>query len=243
MKNFLLTGTLAILLSGCSVGPPSAQPGSAPTPAVSSGRSSSQQDQRLAFFCTSLDNSPDVQLSSLEEVWAASNYLRMESCVVTYVGPQPYRPTVEEAAAIEIANSGGADSSAGLDAYLTAVELCTRVSDETAPGGFADNRSEILRAAAQVCPDGPQGKIIQAWADGTRVGDGRHIAGVSIEPGRYVLDKGKAGAEGEECTWAVAGADGLVSDRNGSASGLDEVTLDDGEIFTSDKCGIWGKID
>ncbi|MEW9870107.1 hypothetical protein [Arthrobacter sp. HS15c] len=243
VKKFLLMGTLAILLSGCSVSPPSAPPQSAPTPAVSSGVRSSEQDQRLAFFCTSLDDSPNVQLSSLEEVWAASNYLRMESCVVTYVGPQPFRPTVEEAAAIEIANSGGTDASAGLEAYLTAVELCTRVSDETAPGGFADNRSEILRAAAHICPDGPQGKIIQAWADGTRVGDGRHIAGVSIEPGRYVLEKRRARAEGEECTWAVAGAEGLVSDQNSASSGLDEVTLDDGEIFTSDKCGIWGKID
>ena len=244
MKKFLLMGTLAILLLfGCSMSPPSAQPENAPLPAETSGGSSSEQGQRLAFFCTSLDNSPDVQLSSLEEVWAASNYLRMESCEVTYVGPQPFRPTVEEAAAIEIANSGGADSSAGLEAYLTAVELCTRVSDETAPGGFADIRSEILRAAAQVCPDGPQGKIIQGWADGTRVGDGRHIVGVSMEPGRYVLEKSRAGAEGEECTWAVAGANGPVSDRNSPSSGPNEVTLDDGEIFTSDKCGIWGKID
>lgn len=243
MKKFLLMGTLAVLLIGCSTSPPSVQAEATPAQAETSGGNSREHDQRLAFFCTSLDNSPDVQLSSLEEVWAASNYLRMESCEVTYVGPQPFRPTVEEAAAIEIANSGRADASAGLEAYLTAVRLCTRVSDETAPGGFADSPAEILRAAAMICPDGPQGKIIQAWADGTRVGDGRRVAGDSMEPGMYVLEKRSADAAGEECSWAVAGADGLMSDQNSSSSELDEVTLDDGEIFTSDKCGIWGKID
>src|SRR4029453_3341229 len=33
---------------------------------------------RYAYRCTSLDASPEVQLSSLAEVWAATNYTRME---------------------------------------------------------------------------------------------------------------------------------------------------------------------
>jgi hypothetical protein len=242
VKKFLLMGTLAVLLIGCSMSPPSVQPESAPAPADTSGGSSSEQDQRLAFFCTSLDNSPDVQLSSLEEVWAANNYLRMESCEVTYVGPQPFRPTAEEAAAMEIANSGGADASAGLDAYLTAVELCTRVSDEAGQGGFAERPKEIVRAAARICPDGPQGKIIQAWADGTRVGDGRHVVGDSMEPGKYRLEKKRVSAEGE-CAWTVAGADGSVIDQKGSSWEQVEVTLENRVVLTSDKCGIWAKID
>jgi hypothetical protein len=201
-----------------------------------------EQEQRLAFFCTSLDNSPDVRLSSLQEVWAASNYLRMESCDVTYVGPQPFEPTPDEAAAIEIANTGITDSSDGLETYLTAVELCTRVSDETAPGGFAARPKEIVRAAARICPNGPQGKIIQAWADGTRIADGRHVVGDSMEPGTYVLEKKSVAAEAE-CTWTIAGADGAVIDQKGTSSELDEVTLENRVVFTSDKCGIWGKTD
>ncbi|UZX03884.1 hypothetical protein F8G81_15675 [Arthrobacter sp. CDRTa11] len=242
MKKFLLIGTLAVLLIGCSVSPPSVQPESAPAPATTTGGSPREQDQRLAFFCTSLDNSPDVQLSSLEEVWAASNYLRMESCDVTYVGPQPFQPTPDEAAAIEIANSGSTNASDGLEAYLTAVELCTRVSDETAPGGFAERPKEILLAAARICPDGPQGKIIQGWANGTRIGDGRHVVGDSMEPGKYRLEKKMTAPEGE-CTWAVAGADGSVIDQNGSLSEQVELTLENRVVLTSDKCGIWEKID
>ncbi|WP_457962894.1 hypothetical protein M1E17_15565 [Arthrobacter sp. D1-29] len=242
MKKFLLMGTLGLLLIGCSVNPPSIQPESSPAPAKTPDGLSSEPEQRLAFFCTSLDNSPDVQLSSLEEVWAASNYLRMESCDVTYVGPQPFQPTADEAAAIEIANSGSTDGSDGLEAYLTAVELCTRVSDETAPGGFADSPKEIVRAAARICPDGPQGKIIQAWADGTRIGDGRHVVGESMEPGTYVLQKRKTAADGE-CTWTVAGADGAVIDQGGTSSEPDEVSLENRVVLTSDNCGIWEKID
>lgn len=243
VKKLVLMGTLTVLLIGCSAYPPPLQPGSAPASAETSDSGSSEPDQRLSFFCTSLDSSPDVQLSSLQEVWAANNYLRMESCEVSYVGPQPFQPTAEESAAIEIANPGGVHASDGLDAYLTAVELCTRVSDETAPGGFADSPQEIVRAAAQICPEGPQGKIIQAWADGRRVGDGRHVVGDTMEPGKFVLVKPSGTAETEECAWAVAGTDGRVRHRNSSPVALDEVTLENGDVFTSDKCGIWGKID
>ena len=242
MKKFVVMGTMAVLLMACSPGTPFLQPASTPGSAETE-HDPSEPAQRYSFFCTSLDSSPDVQLSSLEEVWAASNYLRMKSCKVSYVGPQPFQPTAEESAAIEIANPGGVQASDGLGPYLAAVELCTRVSDETAPGGFADSTKAILQTAVRICPEGPQGKIIQAWAAGRRVGDGRHVVGDAMAPGKFVLMKPVGTVEAQECAWTVAGADGQVRDRNSSVAALNEVTLQRGEIFTSDKCGIWGKID
>lgn len=243
MKKLVLMVTLAVLLLGCSTGPPSVHLGSATASTETSDGGSGEPEQRLSFFCRSLDTSPDVQLSSLEEVWAATNYLRMESCQVSYIGPQPFQPTAAEAAAIESARSVDPDAPGGLDAYLAAVGLCTRVSDETAPGGFAESRKEIMRTAARICPEGPQGKIIRAWADGSRVADGRHVVGGSMEPGKFALVKSSETPEAEECTWIIADADGRVLDQKSSPTAPNEVTLKTGEVFTSDKCGIWGKID
>ena len=241
MKKLVVMGTTAVLLMACSPGTPFVQPASTPGSAETE-HVPSEPAQRYSFFCRSLDSSPDVQLSSLEEVWAASNYLRMKSCEVSYVGPEPFQPTAEESAAIEIANPGGVHPSDGLGAYLAAVALCTRVSEETAPGGFAGSRKEILRAAARICPEGPQGKIIKAWADGSRVGDGRHVVGDAVAPGNYVLVMPSGTAEEQECAWTVAGSDGQVRDRKSSSSAPEEVNLEIGEVFTSDKCGIWGKM-
>lgn len=242
MNKLVVMGTTAVLLVACSPGTPSLQPASTPGPAETTERAPSEPGRRYSFFCRSLDRSPDVQLSSLEEVWAASNYLRMKSCEVSYVGPQPFQPTAEESAAIEIANPGGVDPSDGLGPYLAAVELCTRISDETAPGGFAGSGKEKLRAAARICPEGSQGKIIGAWADGRRVGDGRHVVGDTMAPGNYVRVMPPRTAAEQECAWTVAGSDGQVRDRKNSSSAPEEVTLETGEVFTSDKCGIWGKM-
>ncbi|MDI2035014.1 hypothetical protein [Paenarthrobacter nitroguajacolicus] len=124
---------------------------------------------RYAYRCGSLDASPEVQLSSLAEVWAATNYTRMASCDVSYEGGQPFEPTSAEEQAISTVTPG-ARPEEGLAVMLEVLRLCTRVSDETGPGGFKEAGHEALVAAAAFCPDAPQAKIIKGWADGTRTG-------------------------------------------------------------------------
>jgi len=117
-----------------------------------------------------LDASPEVQLSSLAEVWAATNYTRMASCDVSFQGEQPFEPTPAEQQAITTAAPGAASPEQDLAVMLDVMRLCTRISDETGSGGFKEAGRETLSAAAAFCPDAPQAKIIAEWADGTRTG-------------------------------------------------------------------------
>ncbi|SDW31910.1 hypothetical protein SAMN04487912_102305 [Arthrobacter sp. cf158] len=262
-RLFPVAVSMAMLLAACSA--PSPQPSAGPTtPAPTSASATTQpsaspssvpessgtaegqlsagddEPGRFAYRCTSLDASPEVQLSSLAEVWAASNYTRMDSCEVTFEGGGSFVPTPREAEAIEATAPQGAAADDGLAAMLDVLRLCTRVSDETGPGGFAEASHGTLLAAAAFCPEAPQGKIIAAWADGSRIGDGSHVVGESLKPGTVQLVK--PGASANECNWSVTGSDGSVIAGGGLADAGKNVDLETGQNFTSDKCGIWGKM-
>lgn len=202
-------------------------------------------DKRLAISCVSLDAAPEVRLSSLPEVWAATNYLRFAGCTAEYIGPQPFVPTAEEAAIISVAQASGYLGQDLLRAYLEAVEVCTRVSDETGPHGFAARGLPVLKAAAALCPRGPQGKIIAAWATGSRIADGSYAVGATMAAGtfRTVMPRGADGIYG--CSWRVVDATGAVTEERSEVftSSPLEVTVTAGEAFVSDQCGIWQKID
>ena len=226
--------------------PPSSAPGSSETAPGSSEPSGvapaagDDEPGRFSYLCTSLDASPEVQLSSLAEVWAATNYTRMDSCGVTFEGDGQFEPTPREAEAISTAAPQGVAADDGLETMLDILRLCTRISDETGPGGFAEASRGTLLAAAEFCPDAPQGKIIAAWAEGARVGDGTHVAGENQEPGRWQLIK-PAGETGG-CAWSITSQDGSVVANGGLAEAGNAVELKPGQKFTSDKCGIWGKM-
>ncbi|WP_347107861.1 hypothetical protein AAHB33_13045 [Paenarthrobacter sp. S56] len=221
---------------------PSPSPSSVPfseAPGAEDPGPGDDEEGRFAYRCTSLDASPEVQLSSLAEVWAAPNYTRMASCDVSYEGPQPYQPTDREAKAITTATGQDNAPDGGLAAMLDVLRLCTRVSDEAGAKGFAGAGKPKLLAAARLCPDSPQGKIIAAWANGTRVGDGDHAVGDTMQPGAYQLVK--PGATVVACSWSVAAAGGSVVARGGAEAAEKAVELAAGQNFTSDKCGIWGE--
>ncbi len=262
-RYFLMAMPMVMLLVACTA--PSSQPTagtSTPSPSSSSasaapshspssapgsretgdGGPSAGDDEpgRFSYRCTSLDASPEVQLSSLAEVWAASNYTRMDSCEVTYAGNEPFVPTAREAEAITMAAPQGVVAEDGLATMQDVLRLCTRISDETGPGGFEEASHGTLLAAAALCPDAPQGKIIAAWAEGTRVGDGNHVVGETVAPGGVQLLK--PSAEASECTWSVAAPDGSVVDSGGVPEAGKNVELEAGQNFSSDKCGIWGKM-
>ncbi|MDR6988973.1 hypothetical protein J2Y66_003481 [Paenarthrobacter nitroguajacolicus] len=154
--------------------PGTGEPGDPGTSAGDPGASAGDDEPgRYSYRCTSLDASPEVQLSSLAEVWAANNYTRMASCEVAFEGDGPFEPTPREAEAIATAAAQGVAADDALSTMLDILRLCTRISDETGPGGFAEAGQGTLMAAAEFCPDAPQGKILAAWAAGTRTGAAR----------------------------------------------------------------------
>lgn len=256
-----LAAALLLFVSGCSA-TTSPQPTATPTPTATSaptptpsgtaelpttdpgsgsgqGAGAPDDSGRFSYLCTSLDGVPDVTLSSLAEVWASTGYLRLASCQARYEGPDPYEATDDEARIIAIAEPG-VNPSDGLDAYLAALGLCTRVSDDAASELFGQSPRTLLQAASELCPRGPQGKIIALWASGARAADGQYaVSADGLTPGRFHLRK----APPEGCTWSVAGADGKVKSTGGAAEGQSGITLAEKDVLTSDKCGIWEKIE
>jgi hypothetical protein len=245
-----LLAATALVLGGCSTG--SAPDGSAsttasasPSPSSSSsatrpssarGTTLAAEDLRFLITCSHVDNAPDISRYSLEEVWASTNYVRIKECTIAYQGSRPYEPQGDETAVVDTALHRQATGDAALDAVLEAMRLCTRISDETGPEGFAAASRDMLRAAATLCPDAPQGKIIQAWASGERFGDGTHAVGPEIAAGDYA-----AVNPAEPCRWAVTSGTGAQVTSGGAAE-ASTVTLDRGSSFSSDNCGIWRKM-
>lgn len=254
---------LLIVLVGCAPGPapsPSTKPSSPGTTAGASVVPSSSETTgpatattpvagpepgdgvpddsgRYAYVCKSLLNVPDVTLSSLAEVWANPGYLRMKSCTARYEGPEPFMPTDAEARIIALAEPGTAAAD-GVEVYLKALSLCTRVSDDIASEAFGNASKQLLLAASELCPKGPQGKIIALWADGARAGDGTNPVGEgALTPGAYRLRK----TPPESCAWTITTPDGRTRANGGAAEGQTGITLDRNEALTTDQCGIWEK--
>ncbi|WP_430296961.1 hypothetical protein [Sinomonas sp. B1-1] len=208
-----------------------ARPSSAP------GTTLAAEDLRFLITCTHVDSSPDISRYSLEQVWASTDYVRIKQCTVDYQGSRPYEPQGNEAAVVAIAAPGQATGDAALDTILEATRLCTRIPDEAGPDGFAAESRDMLRAAATLCPDAPQGKIIEAWAAGERFGDGTHAVGPEVAAGSHGALK-----PSEACRWSVFSATGDQTAAGGSTDS-GHVALAEGQKFTGDKCGIWWKMD
>ncbi|UKA48489.1 hypothetical protein LFT48_13640 [Arthrobacter sp. FW305-123] len=216
---------------------------SSPEPtAPGSGQGAGAPDDsgRFSYVCSNLNEAvPDVTYTSLAEVWASTEYVRLASCTASYEGPGPFEPTEDEAKIISIAEPGISPSD-GLETYLTALALCTRVSDEAASGLFGRNSRQMLQAASELCPRAPQGKIIGLWASGERAADGEYaVEDGGLVPGKFHLRK----TPPDGCTWSVAGSDGSQKAAGGAAEGQSGIVLEEKDVLTSDKCGIWEKME
>ncbi len=96
--------------------PPTPTPSSSATsspeptePGEGSGQGAGAPDDsgRFSYLCSSLNEAvPDVAYTSLAEVWASSEYVRLASCTANYEGPVPFEPTEDEARIISIAEPG-----------------------------------------------------------------------------------------------------------------------------------------
>ncbi|MCM0614753.1 MULTISPECIES: hypothetical protein [Micrococcaceae] len=253
---------LILLIAGCSgptappaptapssaSAPPSSTPSSPasdpePTTAASgSGQGAGAPDDsgRFLYTCSNLNEAvPDVTYSSLAEVWASTEYVRLSSCTASFEGPLPFEPTEDEARIISLAKPGITPSE-GLDTYLTALALCTRVSDDAASELFGRSSRQMLQAASELCPRAPQGRIIGLWASGERAADGEYaVADGGLVPGKFQLRK----TPPEACTWSVSASDGSKKASGGAAEGQSGIILEEKDVLTSDKCGIWEKME
>lgn len=255
MRPTVRWGAAVALLAGCAVGctaqAPNASP-SASTTATASGPSSGEtavptatapptgdatDDDRFLYRCSIVTGAPDISSYGLNLIWADGNYTRISSCTVTYVGPEPFVPTDAEAQAVATAG-GPRDASGQLDTLTGLLRLCTRISDEAGPDGFAAQTPAQLQAARDLCPDAPQAKIMAAWAAGERFGDGTHTVGKDAAAGTY----SPVVAPGEACRFSLGSANGAVLASGGPTEALAGVALTSGTVFTSDKCGIWWKM-
>ncbi|MEV4950440.1 hypothetical protein MRBLAR21_003876 [Paenarthrobacter nitroguajacolicus] len=229
--------------------PPTPTPSSSATsspeptePGEGSGQGAGAPDDsgRFSYLCSSLNEAvPDVAYTSLAEVWASSEYVRLASCTANYDGPVPFEPTEDEARIISIAEPG-VPPSEGLEAYLTALSLCSRVSDEAASELFGRSSRQMLQAAGELCPRAPQGRVIGFWASGERAADGEYaVTNDGLVPGKFHLRK----TPPEGCTWSVTASDGSTKASGGAAEGQSGILLKEKDVLTSDKCGIWEKIE
>ncbi|WP_231745415.1 hypothetical protein [Arthrobacter sp. EpRS71] len=212
------------------------------TPGNGSGQGAGAPDDsgRFTYVCSNLNEAvPEVTYSSLAEVWASTEYVRLATCAASYEGPLPFEPTEDEARIISIAEPG-ITPSAGLDAYLTALALCTRVSDDAASDLFGRSSRQMLLAASELCPRAPQGRIIGLWAAGERAGDGESaVASGGLVAGKFHLRK----TPPEGCAWSVSAADGSKKASGGATEGQSGIILEEKDVLTSDKCGIWEKME
>ncbi|WP_286179509.1 hypothetical protein [Arthrobacter sp. ISL-95] len=235
-------------LSSASTAPttrPSSSASSDPeptTPGNGSGQGAGAPDDsgRFSYVCSNLNEAvPDVTFTSLAEVWASTEYVRLSSCTASYEGLVPFEPTEDESRIISIAEPNVTPSD-GLDAYLTALGLCTRVSDDAASELFGRSSRQMLQAASELCPKAPQGKIIGLWASGERAGDGEYaVASGGLVPGKFHLRK----TPPEGCTWSVSASDGSKKASGGAVEGQSGIILEEKDVLTSDKCGIWEKME
>ena len=220
-------------------GPASTSPAvTIPPEGVGPGIGDADDSGRYAYVCTSLRPLPDVKLSSLAEVWASPGYLRLRSCTALYEGPEPFVPTEDEAGIIAIA-APGTPPAEGLEVFLSALELCTMVSDEVASDVFGGSSRQLLLGASKLCPKAPQGKILALWAEGARAGDGEHHVGESgLSSGTFHLRK----TPPQECTWTIKSGDGRTRASGGSSEGQAGIALEVGEVLSSKACGIWERL-
>ncbi|MFK0038897.1 hypothetical protein ACIQTW_03565 [Paenarthrobacter sp. NPDC090517] len=211
-------------------------------PGEGSGQGAGAPDDsgRFSYVCSNVNEAvPDVTYISLAEVWASSEYVRLASCTANYEGPVPFEPTEDEARIISLAEPG-VPASEGLDAYLTALSLCSRVSDEAASELFGRSSRQMLQAASELCPRAPQGRVIGYWASGERAADGEYaVTNGGLMPGKFHLRK----TPPEGCTWSVSASDGSTKASGGAAEGQSGILLEEKDLLSSDKCGIWEKIE
>jgi hypothetical protein len=155
---------MALALSGClqSAGP-SGSPAPVPSPTAPtvepspSGRPPpARDDPGFLITCFYPDGSEVGTFTRLEEAWASTNYVRIESCDAAVADPARFELSPEEQAVAEVAATDLPDEDP-TELYLQALAACVRLSPEE----LASEPTSLLEATVELCADAPHAGLIQ----------------------------------------------------------------------------------
>jgi hypothetical protein len=118
---------------------------------------------RYRFNCLAGDGTRIGDYSSLGEVWAATQYLRIVRCDVRYVGAGPHILTTEEAAAVNAARAAGSKEPSSTALFLRIITGCTRINPKTLQADLALLGAPVVQGALTLAPRAPQAAVFRRW--------------------------------------------------------------------------------
>lgn len=129
---------------------PTAEPSPSPRPPEGG------DDLRLLITCYFPDGSEVATFSRLEEAWASTNYVRIESCDAAVADPDRFELSREEQAVAEVAAADLPEEDL-IELYLETLAACVRLS----PEALASEPTSTLEATVVLCPEAPHAELIQ----------------------------------------------------------------------------------
>lgn len=191
---------------------------------------------------------------SFSEVWASKDFADLDTCSIRIDGNDPMDSAsgitllASEQKVVNKLHADGGDTSIGTWAFAEVLDACSLPPKEDwgrpENGGYKWEKATAVSAAA-MCPNAPFVGTLKRIASGalpTDMKDGKYTVGKVIEAGTYQLQTGGGGAS--DCYWERTGPQGDIIDNGfiNYAPQAPEVTINDGEGFVSERCGLWKKI-
>ncbi|MDR7157760.1 hypothetical protein J2X42_000443 [Arthrobacter sp. BE255] len=118
---------------------------------------------RYQFDCFEVGGARIGTLSSLEEVWASSRYMRIANCEVTYVGGGPHILTPEEETAVHVAIAAGAPSDDRSALFLRILKACIRTDPRELDTRLSELGAPVIKGALAFAPLAPQSVLLERW--------------------------------------------------------------------------------
>jgi hypothetical protein len=118
---------------------------------------------RYQFDCSDVDGLRIGVLSSLEEVWASTRYMRIANCEVAYVGGAPHILSAEEESAVQVAIAAGASADDKSALFLRILKACTRTNPRELETHLSEIGVPAIKGALAFAPLAPQSVLLERW--------------------------------------------------------------------------------
>lgn len=118
---------------------------------------------RYQFDCSDVDGQKIGILSSLDEVWASTRYMRIATCDVAYVGGTPHILTPEEESAVQVALAAGAPADDKSALFLRILKASTRTNPRELEARLPEIGVPVIRGALAFAPMAPQAILLERW--------------------------------------------------------------------------------
>jgi hypothetical protein len=144
-------------MQGCAAGD-GASPTPMPSPTPSAEPSAPDEGQpRFLITCFYPDGTEVATFTSLEEAWASTNYVRIDTCEAAVAGTTDVELTAEEQGVADVAAADlpGEDPTV---LYAETLAACVRLN----PAELTATPTSILEATGMLCPEAPQAGVIAA---------------------------------------------------------------------------------